>query len=131
MKAGFRIAQEREAQGLSQETLATRVKRLGGNISQTGIDKFEKRDGARPRYIKEIAMALGVSEDWILSGKLPKERNLAPDLQALLAEMINTDPDDQARMMIVLQAQLAEVRQRKAKMADVQAAEAQKAKPRK
>lgn len=131
MKAGFRIAQERLAQDLSQQTLADMVNRLGGKITQTGIDKIEKRDTARPRYIKEIAMALGLNDEYLLSGKLPKSRNLAPDLQALLSEMMNSDQDDQARMMIVLQAQLTEIRHRKAKFADVQADAAKKAKARK
>lgn len=76
-------------------------------------------------------MALGVSEDWLLTGKLPKERNLAPDLQALLTEMLNVAPDDQATMMVTLQAQLTLAKQKAAKLADIQAAEAKKTKPRK
>lgn len=60
--------------GLSQEELAQRVRRQGGEIHQTGIDKIEKRDTSRPRYLKEIAIGLGVTEDWLLTGKEPKER---------------------------------------------------------
>ncbi|MEN9393696.1 MAG: hypothetical protein RLZZ104_2039 [Pseudomonadota bacterium] len=74
MGTGLRIEQRRNELGLTQEQLAHRVKRLGGSISQTGIDKIEKRDSQRPRYLKELAIALDVSEDWLTSGKEPKER---------------------------------------------------------
>lgn len=74
MHAGERIAQERIAQGISQQELADKVKRLGGQISQTGIDKMEKRGTKRPRYAREIAMVLKVMQDWLVTGKAPKYR---------------------------------------------------------
>lgn len=55
MSAGTRIEAERTAQGLSQEQLAARVRDHGGKISQTGIDKIEKRGSTRPRALPEIA----------------------------------------------------------------------------
>lgn len=74
MRAGDRIAQERIAQGLTQDQLASMVKRLGGSISQTGIDKMEKRGSERPRFLAEIAQALNVTEEWLLFGREPKLR---------------------------------------------------------
>lgn len=81
MGTGSRIEQRRTNLGFSQEEIASRVRRLGGEIHQTGIDKIEKRDTQRPRFLKEIAIALGVTEDWLLSGKEPMER---PDASATL-----------------------------------------------
>jgi SOS-response transcriptional repressor LexA len=69
MSAGERIAQVREELGLSQQALSDRVNRIGGEISQTGIDKIEKRGTKRPRFLREIAAALGVSDDWLVTGK--------------------------------------------------------------
>ena len=74
MGTGSRIERRRTELGLSQEEVARRVRRLGGEIHQTGIDKIEKRDTKRPRFLKEIAVVLGVNEDWLLSGKEPMER---------------------------------------------------------
>jgi SOS-response transcriptional repressor LexA len=74
MGTGSRIELRRNELKLSQEEVASRVRRLGGEIHQTGIDKIEKRDTRRPRFLKEIAIALGVTEDWLLSGRGPMER---------------------------------------------------------
>lgn len=82
MGTGSRIEQRRSQLGLSQEEVAQRVRRLGGEIHQTGIDKIEKRDTQRPRYLKEIAIALGVNEDWLLLGREPMERTDAPEALA-------------------------------------------------
>lgn len=75
MGTGSRIERRRLELKLSQEQVAQRVRRLGGEIHQTGIDKIEKRDTKRPRFLKEIAIALGVTEDWLLTGKEPMERS--------------------------------------------------------
>lgn len=72
MKAGDRIAQERNAQGLTQQALADKVTRLGRKITQTGINKIETRGSARPLALPEIAKALGVMENWLRDGKGPK-----------------------------------------------------------
>ena len=74
MGTGSRIERRRAELSLSQEEVAQRVRRLGGEIHQTGIDKIEKRDTQRPRFLKEIAVALGVTEEWLLTGRLPMER---------------------------------------------------------
>lgn len=78
MGTGVRIEQRRIELGLSQEEVAQRVRRLGGEIHQTGIDKIEKRDTQRPRFLKEIAIALNVNEDWLLNGREPKIRAETP-----------------------------------------------------
>lgn len=80
MAAGARVASEREALGYSQQKLATMVTRLGYKITQTGIDKIEKRDAQRPKCAKELAIALNVSEDWLVKGREPKERSDTPVL---------------------------------------------------
>lgn len=72
MAAGLRVAEEREHLGFSQQELADRVSRLGYKISQTGIDKIEKRDTQRPKCLKELAAALGVTQEWLLNGADPK-----------------------------------------------------------
>ena len=73
MKAGGRVQQEREALGWTQEGLAAKVSRLGRSVHQTTIDKIEKRDSARPQCAPELAKALGVNLQWLLTGKGPKQ----------------------------------------------------------
>lgn len=79
MGTGMRIEQRRRELGMTQIELAQGVTRLGGTITQTGIDKIEKRDTARPRYLREIAVILGVMQEWLETGRPPKERILIPD----------------------------------------------------
>lgn len=100
MGAGTRIAERRQELGLSQQELAGRVNRLGGKISQTGIDKLEKRDAVRPRHLKEIARALDVSEDWLISGRLPKTRQEQSEIDAVISEIGQLS---QAEQQIILQ----------------------------
>ena len=69
MNLGSRVFAERTAQKQSQQWLADRVTRLGYKISQSGIDRIEKRDSERPRCMPELAKALGVNEPWLLTGK--------------------------------------------------------------
>lgn len=80
--------------GLSQEELAAAVRKAGGDISQTGIDKIEKRDAKRPRCLPELADALGVSEHWLMTGKGRKERTGGIDNQ--LAAL----PEQQSKKLI-------------------------------
>lgn len=72
MNAGYRVAQERGALGLGQRELAEKVTRLGYPISQTGIDKIEKRDTKRPKCVSELSRALNVTDRWLLTGREPK-----------------------------------------------------------
>ena len=82
---------------MTQEDLASRVRKLGGNISQTGIDKTEKRDAKRPRYSAEIAQALNVSERWLLTGQGPKHRSASID-----AQLEALPPDESARLIATI-----------------------------
>lgn len=75
MGAGARVADERERLGMSQQELATRVTRLGYKISQTGIDKIEKRDTQRPKCLKELSLALNVTQEWLLTGIEPRTQS--------------------------------------------------------
>lgn len=84
MNLGGRVEAERLARKWSQEELAGRVRRLGGDISQTGIDKIEKRDAKRPRCLPELAAALDVSESWLLTGEGGKVRNQASAMVQLV-----------------------------------------------
>lgn len=86
MGAGNRVAEERMRLGMSQQELATQVTRLGYPITQTGIDKIEKRDTARPKCLKELAVALRVTQEWLLTGIEP--RTQSPDF---LLEEIRRD----------------------------------------
>lgn len=71
----MRIEQRRSELGLTQDQLAGLVRRQGVEFHQTAVDKIEKRDSKRPRYLKELAVALNVNEDWLLKGREPKERS--------------------------------------------------------
>jgi transcriptional regulator with XRE-family HTH domain len=62
MTLGERIRLAREARGWSQRQLAEAVTDLGFNISQTGIDKIEKRAGRRPRCWPELAKLLDLRD---------------------------------------------------------------------
>lgn len=120
MNAGGRIAQERIEQGLTQQQLADLVKARGGEISQTGIDKIEKRDSKRPRYIREIALALNVTEEWLIHGKLPKYRNMESDVRLIMAQIKELPEQDQSMIMASLKAQIDVARKRGATLSSVQ-----------
>lgn len=85
MNLGGRVEQERNERGWSQTELAHRVRQLGGSVTQTGIDKLEKRDAKNPKIAAELAAVLSVSERWLRSGKGPKVALAAIDGQ--LAEL--------------------------------------------
>lgn len=72
MATGTRVAEERARLDLSQQELADRVTRLGYKITQTGINKIERRDTIRPKCLKELAIALNVTQEWLLTGHEPK-----------------------------------------------------------
>lgn len=94
MKLGSRVESIRLELGLTQDELASRVRRLGGSITQGGIDKIEKRDTKQPRCTSELAEALNVSEAWLRTGRGSKERIASIDSQ--LASL----PEDQSRALI-------------------------------
>lgn len=75
MAVGQRIAEERASLGMTQQELADLITRAGYPISQTGIDKIEKRDAKRPKCLREAAIALRLNEDWLRTGRGVKERD--------------------------------------------------------
>ncbi|WP_414162854.1 LexA family protein [Superficieibacter sp. BNK-5] len=63
MSISARVRAKREQLGLTQTELAEKVK-----ASQQAIEQLENGKTRRPRYLPELAKALGVSVDWILNG---------------------------------------------------------------
>jgi len=59
-----RVAQSRRDMGLTQQELAKRV-----GVSQQAVQQLEDGVIKRPRYMVELALALGVSAEWLLNGK--------------------------------------------------------------
>lgn len=58
---GARVSVRRAAKGLSQTALAQRV-----GMKQQGIVSIEKGEVARPRLLRELALALDTTEQWLL-----------------------------------------------------------------
>lgn len=61
---GKRVAERRSEIGLSQTDLAE-----AAGMKQQGVASIEGGAVERPRKLKEIAEALGVTDDWLLYGK--------------------------------------------------------------
>jgi len=99
MAAGYRVAQERDNLKLSQQELADRVTRLGYKISQTGIDKIEKRDTIRPKCLKELAIALNVTQEWLLTGQEPKTAVPDQDFDDIRKDARRLSPDEQETLL--------------------------------
>ena len=99
MAAGSRVAQERMRLDLSQQQLADRVTRFGYKITQTGIDKIEKRDTARPKCLKELAIALGVTQEWLLTGQEPKKAVSDQEFEELRKDARKLPPDEQETLL--------------------------------
>jgi transcriptional regulator with XRE-family HTH domain len=102
MGLGEKVRAAREARGWSQRQLAEAVTAQGFPISQTGIDKIEKRNTARPKCLPELIKVLGLEgapsaePDELAAGidigKSILERRTALGLsQAELATRMNTD----------------------------------------
>ena len=68
-----RVAQSRRDMGLTQLELAKRV-----GVSQQAIQQLEDGVIKRPRYMVELALALGVSPEWLLNGLGLKNPNSKP-----------------------------------------------------
>ena len=76
-KTGDIIRALREGQNLSQAALAKKV-----GVSQATIDKIERGESTRTRFLSEIATALGVSVDGLKAGgkvviPQPNQRNFS------------------------------------------------------
>lgn len=74
---GERIKAERIALGWSQTKLAAEVNRYARStgedeVSQSSIAKLESRASQAPRSPRAFALALGVLDTWLISGKGPR-----------------------------------------------------------
>lgn len=67
---GKRVRAAREALHWSQQKLAERVVRAGApSMSQVGIQKIESGTTKRPACVPELAVALGLSVDYLKTGR--------------------------------------------------------------
>lgn len=89
---GERIEAERKTRGWSQQRLADEVKKLGGTLSQSAVDKLEKRSSRKSAQALYIARALEVNHDWLISGKGP--RTGLPSLDKKMQLLPQDDFDD-------------------------------------
>lgn len=80
-----RIRITREKAGLSQQQLAEKV-----GVSQQAVAKIERGDTIQPRKIKQLALCLGVSVNWLQYGDV--EEN-AEESGLIVKEWENTAPD--------------------------------------
>jgi len=99
MATGARVAEERARLDLSQQQLADRVTRLGYKITQTGINKIEKRDTDRPKCLKELAIALNVTQEWLLTGQEPRHATPDADFEELRKDARKLSPSEQETLM--------------------------------
>lgn len=76
LELGRRLAAARAARGLSQGALATIV-----GMKQTAIGEIEAGRVMRPKKLREIARAVGKSEEWLLGEleRVPPGREFEPD----------------------------------------------------
>lgn len=74
MEMKDRIKDRMQALGFSQDDLALRV-----GVSQTAIYKVLNGLTRKPRFIGEIASALGVSVEWLLKGEESLPAPLPPN----------------------------------------------------
>ncbi len=66
---GERVAAERTAKSWSQARLAEEVSRRGFKIGQSGIGNLEKRGNSEPKCIAQLSQALGVTAEWLQTGR--------------------------------------------------------------
>lgn len=69
MTVGERCRSAREKAKLSQQGLADAVTRLGFKIGQSAIGNLEAGKTKDPRFVHELAQALGVTAEWLRYGR--------------------------------------------------------------
>jgi phage repressor protein C with HTH and peptisase S24 domain len=83
-RLGDRVKAEREALGWSQAELGRRVVRAGyPSMSQVGIQKIESGDTKQPKCMTELAIALGLSANWLKTGRGDKKPNSQPTAETV------------------------------------------------
>lgn len=78
MTLGEKVRELREAKNWEQVDLAKAVTALGGKLSQSSVSDLERGITKRPRYLREIALALETTEDELAGDSLKP----APSLQS-------------------------------------------------
>jgi transcriptional regulator with XRE-family HTH domain len=82
---GERVRQLREEKGWSQSELASQLP----GVRQQSIDQLERGHVRRPRFLPELAQALGTQIQWLLTGeghRKPRGRKHADDIDAKLLQ---------------------------------------------
>lgn len=69
MSIADRCREARKAKKISQQELADAITRLGFKIGQSTIGNLEAGKVQAPRFLHELAQALGVTTEWLRSGK--------------------------------------------------------------
>ena len=90
---GDRCKQAREKLKKSQQTLANDVTRLGYLIGQSAIGNLESGHTQNPKFIVELASALGVSADWLRTGKGQSEQSAAAVAPVMLPDVVSMARD--------------------------------------
>jgi transcriptional regulator with XRE-family HTH domain len=74
---GCRVKRKREEKGWSQTDLASEVKRVNRSLTtrQSTIAAIEDGTSKKPTILYELAKALGVSDEWLKTGKEPSIGN--------------------------------------------------------
>ena len=86
-----RLKYARESTGLSQQQVADIV-----GMKQPSYYKVESGKTLRTTFLNEIARALNVSADWLLTGKgSPDQNRLPPDIQAFVDGLPNGIPSSE------------------------------------
>ena len=82
---GGRVRRLREEKGWSQSELASHLP----DVRQQSIDQLERGQVRRPRFLPELAQALGTQVQWLLTGegsKTPRVRKKTGDIDPKLLQ---------------------------------------------
>jgi transcriptional regulator with XRE-family HTH domain len=73
---GDRVAKARMEKGWEQKDLVKQVRKINPRLKTAAstISSIERGFSEKPTIIVELAQALGVTENWLKTGKPPKER---------------------------------------------------------
>jgi len=84
-----RVRRLREARGWDQSELARRVSSIASRkVAAQSIQQLEAGDVSRPRYLPELATALGTSLEYLLTGEGPSQLPNAKELPLTLPRKI-------------------------------------------
>lgn len=92
---GARVRELREVRGWSQAELAAKLP----DVKQQSIDQLESGKVARPRFLPELATALNVSTQWLLTGE---------DAKTVQMEATDVDVGLLRQVIAVVEKEIAE-----------------------